>query len=92
MTSKNEQIATLKAELTHTEKQLAKATGDLNFIKDYESFYYGRYLYYMSECEKLTKANEELRQENKKLEVILQGVRNYVANKMNMKTSTENKQ
>lgn len=83
MTNKKEQIKTLKAELKHTEKQLVEATENLNFLQNYEQFYYERYNYYMAECEKLTKANEELRRENKKLETILQGVRNFVANKMN---------
>ena len=88
MTNKKEQIKTLQAELKHTEKQLVEATENLNILQTYEQFYYERYNYYMAECEKLTKANEELRRNNKKLETVLQGVRNFVANKMN----TENKQ
>lgn len=83
MTSKKEQITTLQAELKHTQKQLAKATENLKILQTYERFYYERYNHYMAECEKLTKANEELRRNNKKLETVLQGVRNFVANKMN---------
>lgn len=83
MTSKKEQITTLQAELKHTQKQLAKATENLNFLKNYERFYYERYNHYMAECEKLAKTNEELRRKNKKLETMLQAVRNFVANKMN---------
>lgn len=83
MTNKKEQIKTLQAELKHTQKQLAKATENFKILQTYERFYYERYNYYMAECEKLTKANEELRRNNKKLETVLQGVRNFVANKMN---------
>ena len=88
MASKKEQIATLKAELTHMGKQLCKATENLNILQTYEAFYYERYNYYMAECEKLAKANEELRRKNKRLETTLQAVRKFVANKVN----TENKQ
>ena len=52
MTNKKEQIKTLQAELKHREKQLTKATENLNILQTYEQFYYERYNYYMAECEK----------------------------------------
>ena len=90
-TTKKERIAILEAELKATQRELAKTKEELKKAKMMEEFYQERFLHYDRENTKNLKENEELRRDNKKLEIVIESLKNFGANLQNELNNRNNK-
>ena len=90
-TTNKERIAILEAELKHTQRELAKTKEELKKAKMMEDYYCGRFLHYDRENTKNLKENEELRRDNKKLEIVIESLKKFGANRQKELNNRNNK-
>ena len=83
--SKSERIFELECQLKHLQRQLDLRTQQLTDKENelaatamWKRVFQGRYEYYQLECDRLTKANEELKHKIRELEVALKAFKSVI--------------